>query len=300
MSIDSDLTDALTQRLSLQVSVSKLPVVEEWMDTKLGRWLDSVPLPPELRGPPVQFLVTVATDLSRVRWSAAADPGGVIPKLADYLSQCKVSDAEIERINEIGGRLEPELVGSWIEVREGQLVTGWQMLDREVSAEVFDLIGDADLARRAAAAGLASCTRLAREVDDPAGGGYQIDLELTGAPEEGALAVAAGALEKLGVSVELPAGDFVNRDLAQTRLVAVIGGVAPGEVGVRFGSSSDQVAELCSAVGVTYAPELDAVRRSLQSAGIQGAVLWIRDGAAVAVDVELVPGTQRGAPASPN
>jgi hypothetical protein len=298
VSIDSALSDALTRRLNLQISVSKLPVVEEWMDTKLGRWLDSIPLPPELAGPPVQFLATVATDLSRVRWSAAADPSGVIPKLAAYLSQSKVSEEEIELINEIGGRLEPEMVGSWVEVRDGDVFTGWQMLDREDVAEVLGLIGDpGELAARIAAAGLTRCTRIARQV----GGGYQIDLEMTGAPETDALAVAAGVLDKLGVQVELPAGEFVDRDVAQTRVVAVIGdATAPGEIGVRFGASSDQVAELCHNVEIPYAAELDAVRRSLQSAGIQGAVLWVRDGVVAAIDVELAPGTQRGQPKSPN
>jgi hypothetical protein len=301
VSIDSDLSDALTRRLNLQISVSRLPVVEEWMDTRLGRWLDSVPLPPELTGPPVQFLVAVATDLSRLRWSAAADPSGVIPKLAGYLSQCKVSEEEIELINEVGGRLEPEMVGSWIEISNGDVHTGWQMLDREDVGEVFDLIGEAgdggELGARVAGSGLSRVTRIARRVT----GGYQIDLELTGAPEEDALVVAAGALEKLGHAVELPTGEYVNRDLAQTRIVAVMGdNAAPGEIGVRFGASSDQVAALCGAVGVAYDPELDAVRKSLQSAGIQGAVLWVRDGAVCSIDVELAPGTQRGVPSSPN
>src|SRR5690606_27922432 len=48
VSLDSELSDALTRRLNLQISLSQLPVVEEWMDAELGRWLDSVPLPPEL------------------------------------------------------------------------------------------------------------------------------------------------------------------------------------------------------------------------------------------------------------
>lgn len=302
MNLDSVLADALTCRLNLQISVSKLPIVEEWMDTRLGRWLDSVPLPPELRGPPVQFLATVATDLSRVRWSAAADPSGVIPKLAEYLEACKINSAELERINEIGGRLEPELVGSWIEVSGGAVHTGWQMLDREDIAEVVDLLGDeaAALAAQLAATGLTRCTRIARQVTDGAGG-YQIDLELTGAPEQDALVVAAGVLEALECRVELPAGEFVNRDLAQTRVVATVGeGVAPGVVGVRFGALSDQVAALCSAVGVAYDPGLDAVRKSLQSEGVCGAILWVSGGAVVAVDVELAPGTQRGEPTSPN
>ena len=302
MSLDSVLADALTTRLNLQISVSKLPVVEEWMDTRLGRWLDSVPLPPELAGPPVQFLATVATDLSRVRWSAAADPGGVIPRLAEYLSQCKISTAELDRINALGERLEPELIGSWVEVRDGAVHTGWQMLDREDVSEVLAILGDdaAALTGPIASTGLTRCTRIARQVTDGAGA-YQIDLELTGAPETDALVTAAGALAALGCPIALPAGEFVNRDLAQTRIVVTVGaGAAPGKAGVRFGASSDQVAALCSAVGVSYDPELDAVRRSLSSEGITGAILWVSGGSVVAVDAELAPGTQRGEPSSPN
>lgn len=300
VSIDSDLSEALTRRLNLQISVSQLPVVEEWMDARLGRWLESVPLPPELAGPPARFLVAVASDLSRLRWSASGHPSGFIPKLAAYLSAEKVSAEEIEIINQLGEALEPDTIGSWIEVRGGAVHTGWQMLDRESAPEVLALLGDraADLAEAVTAAGILRCTRIARQVGE--GAGWQLDLELTGAPEEDALAAASAALEVLGCELSLPAGDYVDRDLAQTRVVVVLGeGAAPGSAGVRFGASPDQVAALCHAVGAEYVEELDAVRRALSSAGVVGAVVW-KGADAVAVDVELVPGTQRGEPTSPN
>lgn len=299
MSLDSDLSDALTRRLNLQISLSSLPVVEEWMDTRMGRWLESVPLPPEISGPPAQFLVTVGSDLSWVRWGAGSHPSGYIPKLADYLTKAGISVEEVERINVLGGALEPETVGSWIEVRSGEIHTGWHLLDREALGEVIDLLGDeaAELSAKISATGLLHCTRIARQVDGSPG--YEFDLELTGVSEEDALAAASEVLAALGSPLDFPRGDFVNRDLAPVRVVATLGGSRPGGAGVRFGSSSDQVAALCSGLGVTYAPELDAVKRSLQSAGVIGAWVWVGDDG-LSVDVDFHPGTHRGEPRSPN
>lgn len=299
MSLDSDLSDSLTRRLNLQISLSQLPIVEEWMDAELGRWLESVPLPPELGGVPAQILVSVASDLSRVRWSAGGSPAGTIPKLADYLGEKKIGPAETALINRFGEALEPEMVGSWIEVRDGAVHTGWHMLDREEVPEVLGLLGEEGAALGALeSAGLLHCTRISRQIG--ARPGWQLDFELTGAPEEDALGAAAAALAALGAPMPLPAGEFVNRDLAQTRIVMVLGeGAAPGLAGVRYGASSDQVAALCHALGLGYADELDAVRRSLSSAGVLGATVW-KSSEGLAVDVELQPGTQRGEPSSPN
>src|SRR5688572_2765554 len=141
-SLHADLSVALATRLNLQISLSSLPVVEEWMDPKLDRWLESVPMPPEMpRGGRVTFSVAVASDLSRLRWGAHGHPAGFIPKMADYLSKCGVSASEVNLINVLGERYEPSDVGSWIGVAAGAVVTGWQFLDELPLAEMAGLAG---------------------------------------------------------------------------------------------------------------------------------------------------------------
>ena len=299
MSLDSALSQALTVRLNLQVSLSALPFVEESMDVALGEWLDSVPLPPESAGRPAQFLASIGADIQRLRWSAAGSPTGFIPKLSDYLTRAKVSPGEIEKINVIGGTLEPETIGSWIEVRGGQVFHGWQLLDREDASEVLGLLGEeaAEVAKVIGELGLSRCTRVARVID----AGYRLDFELTGAPAADALSTTSAILKSLGSSLVLPDGDFVNRDVAQTTVVAIVGDAGPGVAAVRFGAASDQAAAVANAVGATYSADLDNVRRALSSAGVVGACIWAPAGdGKPLLDVDFVPGTQRGEPRAAN
>ena len=47
-SLDLALQRALSVRLNLQISLSQLAFVEEWMDIHLDRWLEHLPMPPEM------------------------------------------------------------------------------------------------------------------------------------------------------------------------------------------------------------------------------------------------------------
>src|SRR5262245_66332108 len=47
-SLDNALQRALSIRLNLQISLSQMPIVEEWMDIHLDRWLEHNPMPPDM------------------------------------------------------------------------------------------------------------------------------------------------------------------------------------------------------------------------------------------------------------
>jgi len=128
---EKDLQRALAMRIGMQIAVSSLPVVEEKMDIDLDRFIDSVPLPPE-----------VASDLSRMRWSAFGHPAGFIPKLADYLNRAGVLPVDIALINGMGDAIQPNLVGMWIGISAGTVRTGWQFRERRAVAELQPFLGN--------------------------------------------------------------------------------------------------------------------------------------------------------------
>ena len=131
MDVSEVLSQSLATKLAMQMSVSSLPVIEEWMDTPLTRWLDSVPLPMEMpdgESPPM--VVSIGSDARLVRWSAAGAPEGMIPKLVEYLKRAGAVPGDFQRVDESGQALEPRAVGSWIEVRPGSVATGWCFEDR--------------------------------------------------------------------------------------------------------------------------------------------------------------------------
>lgn len=141
-SLDLALQRALSIRLNLQIGLSQLPIVEEWMDIHLDRWLEHLPMPPDMPdGAQVSYLAMLASDLRRVWWGAWGDPGGLVPKMADYFKLCNIAKSDAAVLDLVGERLEPKLVGSWIGVWGGKVVTGWHFWDPQPWDKVEAMFG---------------------------------------------------------------------------------------------------------------------------------------------------------------
>ncbi len=142
MSLEATLNRALSIRLNLQITLSGLPIVEEWMDIHLDRWLEHIPTPPEMPpGHSVSYLAMLGSDLRRMWWGAWGDPAGMVPKLADYLKLCNIAKSDAAILDAMGERLEPRLVGSWVGVWGGKVNTGWHFWDPKPWEQVEPLFG---------------------------------------------------------------------------------------------------------------------------------------------------------------
>src|SRR4030095_15545594 len=128
--LENALQKALSVRLNLQISLSQLPIIEEWMDIHLDRWLEHHPTPPHMPGGAgVSYLAMLGSDLQRVWWGAWGDPRGFVPRMADYFKLCNIARSDAQLLDQIGEQLEPKLVGSWIGVAGGKVITGWHFWD---------------------------------------------------------------------------------------------------------------------------------------------------------------------------
>jgi len=140
--LENALQKALSVRLNLQISLSQLPMIEEWMDIHLDRWLEHNPTPPDMPdGQSVSFLAMLGSDLRRVWWGAWGDPRGMVPKMADYFKLCNIAKSDAQVLDAIGEQLEPKLVGSWIGVWGGKVSTGWHFLDPQPWSKVEAMFG---------------------------------------------------------------------------------------------------------------------------------------------------------------
>lgn len=129
MSLDHALQRSLAVRMNL-VGLSSLPAVEEWMDIHIDRWLEHVPMPPEMPdGHGVSYLATVGSDLRRIICGAWGSPRGFVPKMANYFKLCDMAKGDERVLDQIGLTLEPQLVGTWIGVWAGRVFTGWHFWD---------------------------------------------------------------------------------------------------------------------------------------------------------------------------
>lgn len=141
-SLDLALQRALSVRLNLQISLSQLPIVEEWMDIHLDRWLEHNPMPPDMPdGQGLSYLVMIGSDLRRIWWGAWGDPRGFVPKMADYFKLCNIAKSDAALLDQIGEQLEPRLVGSWIGVWGGKVTTGWHFWDPHPWSKVESMFG---------------------------------------------------------------------------------------------------------------------------------------------------------------
>jgi hypothetical protein len=141
-SLDLALQRALSVRLNLQISLSQLPIVEEWMDIHLDRWLEHLPMPPEMPDAQgVSYLAMFGSDVRRVWWGAWGDPRGFVPKMADYFKLCNIAKSDAALLDQIGEHLEPKLVGSWIGVWSGKVTTGWHFWDPQPWPKVEPMFG---------------------------------------------------------------------------------------------------------------------------------------------------------------
>ncbi len=294
---------ALSTRLCLQISLSALPLVKEWMDAGLTRWLESVPLPPELPGGTrAEFRVSIGSDLSRLTWSAHGAPRGFVPKLSGYLEKCGVAGADMALLNELGGKLEPELVGSWIRIVGEEIQTGWEFCEVQKLVHLVPQLGrqeaTAQLLSWVAAESIGEFRRFRQSIgEDPVS---EIELVLPGDSAADQLAAAATAVSSLA-GASLPDCAVTAMKESAAAEVTVVVAIAEGgirSVGVCSGRlPMDTVARLCVDAGVEYDNKLAQLEGVLQADGIRNVELRIDAGAGQhEVDVVFVPGVSKKAP----
>ncbi len=284
------LSQALASKLAMQMSVSSLPVIEEWMDTPLTRWLDSVPLPMEMPdGDSPPMVVSLGSDARLVRWSSVGAPEGMIPKLVEYLKRSGAVPDDFQRVDETGQALEPQGVGSWIEVRPGAIATGWFFEDREMPlGRLRGLLGEGEWMEEL---GAESCIRVARGIaaDPP----VEVTVEL-GADRAARQARAGELFQRFGFTVDPATVAALGADLTagvRARRGAVealrLSGALPG---------GQALAAACSAAGLDLSPAVNMVERSIAAREVIGVDLEVRaDGSSLIVSFVAGSG---GGPAS--
>lgn len=140
--LDLALQRALAIRLNLQISLSSLALVEEWMDIHLDRWLEHIPMPPDMPdGYAVNYSAMIGSDMRRVSWAAWGDPRGFVPRMADYFKLCNIAKSDIAILDQVGETLEPKVAGSWIGVWGKKVTTGWHFMDPQPWSKIEGLFG---------------------------------------------------------------------------------------------------------------------------------------------------------------
>jgi len=289
-SVDNVLHQALQTRLALQISLSSLPVVEEWMDIHLDRWLEHVPMPPEMpNGHGVSYLASVGTDLRRMWWGAWGDPRGFVPKMADYFKLCNIAKSDEQILDQIGLAFEPALVGSWVGVWGGHVVTGWHFWDPHEFTKLEPLFGTHEakflLKKWVTDHGIEKFSRFTQAIGDHPFSEIELavpneDIELAsagfahfaGAPMtsdvRAALADAGGA--ELAISVRIAQGK-----VTKTAVLA-------------DGMTLDGARALCGAAKIPFDDKVERIVNTMSADGVSRVELG-RAGEHAGVDIYIEP-----------
>jgi hypothetical protein len=304
--LENALQKALAVRLNLQISLSQLPIIEEWMDIHLDRWLEHNPTPPDMPdGEGVSYLAMLGSDLRRIWWGAWGDPRGFVPRMADYFKLCNIAKSDAQLLDAIGEQLEPRLVGSWIGVWGGKVVTGWHFWDPQPWPKVEAMFGTHEakfkLKKLVETQGIARIERFTQSIgDEPfseielAMPGDSVDAQVaalsqafadfTGAPLAPALVdrLRLATVPQFGLGIRIRGGQIVR-----------VGALAPG-------LALDTVAAICADAAVAIDEKLPKLVGALGE-GITR-VEYGRAGERAGVDIYLEPGepaaNQRPAPAA--
>jgi hypothetical protein len=292
-SLDLALQRALSVRLNLQIGLSQLDIVEEWMDIHLDRWLEHLPMPPDMPdGQSVSYLAMLGSDVRRVWWGAWGDPRGFVPKMADYFKLCNIAKSDAALLDQIGEHLEPKLVGSWIGVWGGKVTTGWHFWDPHPWPRVEPMFGTHEakyqLKKWVEDHGIERIERFSQSIGDAAFSeielaipGATIDDQVntlstafahfTGAPLEAALVAGMRTITspQFALSLRIRGGKI-------SRVGALIPGIA-----------IDDIARLCTDARVAVDPRLPKMVGALGE-GISR-VEYGRAGDRAGVDVYLEP-----------
>ena len=303
-SLELALQRALNVRLNLQIALSQLSIVEEWMDIHLDRWLEHNPVPPDMPpdGDGITFLAMLGSDLRRLWWGAWGDPRGFVPKMADYFKLCNIAKSDAALLDGIGEQLEPKLAGSWIGVWGGKVTTGWHFWDPQPWTAIEPLFGTHEakfqLKKFVEDSKIERIDRFTQSIGDAAYSEVEIAMpgetvgeqvtnlsnafvHFTGAPLEAALVerLRAVTAPQFSLAVRIRGGK-----------VSRVGALAPG-------IALADIEKLCADAKVGIDPKLQRIVGALGD-GI-ARVEYGRAGDKAGVDIYLEPGDQAQGKTSP-
>lgn len=302
--LETALNRALSIRLNLQISLSGLPMVEEWMDIHLDRFLEHLPTPPEMPpGHMVSYLAMLGSDLHRLWWGAWGHPAGMVPKLADYLKLCNIAPSDTAVLDAIGEKLEPQLIGPWVGVWGGKVTTGWHLCDPHPWDKIEPLFGTHEAKFRVKQwvhdAKVERIERFAQAIGDRAFS--EFEFALPGDDVDGQVDALDRAFLHFAGAPLMPEAVELLRGAPHPGFaisVRVRGGQVVRTAAIAPGMPLDLLDRLCAVMKTERAPTLERLMNGLTSDGIARVEIG-RAGDRGGVDVYLEPGEAKAHPNKP-
>lgn len=110
----------------------------------LNIWQESLPVPSEMEpGEIAKILVAVSSDTKKLSWRVDGPQAALIQKMVNFFWNVGAPEGEIDKLNELGQKIIPNFIGSWIDMSEtGGMDGGWYFpvdTDTQVAIVAADL-----------------------------------------------------------------------------------------------------------------------------------------------------------------
>jgi hypothetical protein len=90
-------------------------------------WSESIPPRDDLQaGMAIEFSVATSADMQKLTWRTSGPQNIFIQKMVDFFWNVGAPESEIDRLNDVGARINPFKIGSWIDMSaKGGMDGGW-------------------------------------------------------------------------------------------------------------------------------------------------------------------------------
>lgn len=96
-------------------------------------WFDSIPPKEEISpGCCVEYEVATSADMQKLTWRTAGPQNIFIQRMVDFFWNVGAPESEIDRLNDVGAAINPQIIGSWIDMSSKRGMDGGWYFPSEI------------------------------------------------------------------------------------------------------------------------------------------------------------------------
>lgn len=167
-------------------------------------WFDSIPPRDEIApGCFIEYEVATSADMHKLTWRTAGPQNIFIQRMVDFFWNVGAPESEIDRLNEVGAAINPQTIGSWIDMSSKKGMDGGWYFPSEIPIRFALDATDpgepsAKLALWAERNKIVNCYSVGRDMGAAPPRQTEIRMKLPGDSFDGQLSLALSAFQEFG------------------------------------------------------------------------------------------------------
>lgn len=167
-------------------------------------WFDSIPPREEITSPGhIEYEVATSADMQKLTWRTAGPQNIFIQRMVDFFWNVGAPESEIDRLNDVGAAINPQVIGSWIDMSSKRGMDGGWYFPADIPLKFALEATDpgepsAKLASWAEKNKVVQCYSVGRDMGAAPPRQTEIRIKLPGDSFDAQLALALDAFQEFG------------------------------------------------------------------------------------------------------